>query len=78
MDALPITEATGLPHASCHHGLMHACGHDGHTAMLLAAAHHLAKHGQFSGTLNLIFLPAEEGLGGARKMMDDGLFTRFP
>ena len=78
MDALPITEATGLPHASCHHGLMHACGHDGHTAMLLAAAHHLARHGQFSGTLNLIFQPAEEGLGGARKMMDDGLFTRFP
>ena len=78
MDALPITEATGLPHASCHAGLMHACGHDGHTAMLLAAAHHLAKHGQFSGTLNLIFQPAEEGLGGARKMMDDGLFTRFP
>ena len=78
MDALPITEATGLPHASCHHGLMHACGHDGHTAMLLAAAHHLAKHGRFSGTLNLIFQPAEEGLGGARKMMDDGLFTRFP
>lgn len=78
MDALPITEATGLPHASCHHGLMHACGHDGHTAMLLAAAHHLARHGQFSGTLNLIFQPAEEGLGGARKMMDEGLFTRFP
>jgi len=78
MDALPITEATGLPHASRHHGLMHACGHDGHTAMLLAAAHHLAKHGQFSGTLNLIFQPAEEGLGGARKMMDDGLFERFP
>ncbi|ART49517.1 M20 aminoacylase family protein [Acidovorax carolinensis] len=78
MDALPITEATGLPHASCHAGLMHACGHDGHTAMLLAAAHHLAKHGQFSGTLNLIFQPAEEGLGGARKMMDDGLFERFP
>ena len=78
MDALPITEATGLPHASCHAGLMHACGHDGHTAMLLAAAHHLAQHGQFSGTLNLIFQPAEEGLGGARKMMDDGLFERFP
>ncbi|WP_348688387.1 M20 aminoacylase family protein [Acidovorax soli] len=78
MDALPITEATGLPHASCHAGLMHACGHDGHTAMLLAAAHHLAHHGQFSGTLNLIFQPAEEGLGGARKMMDDGLFQRFP
>jgi hippurate hydrolase len=78
MDALPIQEATGLPHASCHAGLMHACGHDGHTAMLLAAAKHLAQHGQFDGTLNLIFQPAEEGLGGARKMMDDGLFEQFP
>lgn len=78
MDALPIHEATGLPHASVHAGLMHACGHDGHTAMLLAAARHLAESGQFSGTLNLIFQPAEEGLGGARKMMEDGLFERFP
>lgn len=78
MDALPITETTGLPHASRHPGLMHACGHDGHTAMLLAAAHHLAYHGQFSGILNLIFQPAEEGLGGAHKMMVDGLFERFP
>jgi hippurate hydrolase len=78
MDALPIQEATGLPHASCHAGLMHACGHDGHTAMLLAAAKHLAEQGQFNGTLNLIFQPAEEGLGGARKMMEDGLFERFP
>jgi hippurate hydrolase len=78
MDALPIQEATGLPHASCHAGVMHACGHDGHTAMLLAAARHLAEHGQFSGTLNLIFQPAEEGLGGAVKMMEDGLFERFP
>ena len=78
MDALPIQEATGLPHASSHAGLMHACGHDGHTAMLLAAAKHLAEHGQFDGTLNLIFQPAEEGLGGAKKMMEDGLFEQFP
>ncbi len=78
MDALPIQEATGLPHASCHAGLMHACGHDGHTATLLAAARHLAEQGQFDGTLNLIFQPAEEGLGGARKMMEDGLFEQFP
>ncbi len=78
MDALPIQEATGLPHASVHAGLMHACGHDGHTAMLLAAARHLAEQGRFSGTLNLIFQPAEEGLGGAKKMMQDGLFQRFP
>jgi hippurate hydrolase len=78
MDALPIVEATGLPHASCHAGVMHACGHDGHTAMLLAAAKHLAEHGRFNGTLNLIFQPAEEGLGGAVKMMEDGLFERFP
>jgi hippurate hydrolase len=78
MDALPIQETTGLPHASCHAGLMHACGHDGHTAMLLAAAEHLANHGTFDGTLNLIFQPAEESLGGARKMMEDGLFDRFP
>jgi hippurate hydrolase len=78
MDALPIQETTGLPHASCHAGLMHACGHDGHTAILLAAAEHLAKSGNFDGTLNLIFQPAEESLGGARKMMEDGLFDRFP
>ena len=78
MDALPIQEATGLPHASVHAGLMHACGHDGHTAILLAAARHIAEHGDFSGTLNLIFQPAEEGLGGAKKMMQDGLFERFP
>lgn len=78
MDALPIQEGTGLPYASCHTGVMHACGHDGHTAMLLAAAEHLANSGNFDGTLNLIFQPAEESLGGARKMMDDGLFDRFP
>ena len=78
MDALPIHETTGLPYASSHAGLMHACGHDGHTAMLLAAAEHLATSDTFDGTLNLIFQPAEESLGGARKMMEDGLFERFP
>jgi len=78
MDALPITEATGADWSSCHHGVMHACGHDGHTAMLLAAAQHLAQHGTFDGTLNLIFQPAEEGGGGALKMMEDGLFDQFP
>ncbi len=78
MDALPITEQTGLPHASRHAGVMHACGHDGHTAMLLAAAKQLAESDTFNGTLNLIFQPAEEGHGGARKMMEDGLFERYP
>jgi len=78
MDALPIDEATGLGYASCHAGVMHACGHDGHTAMLLAAAHHLAHRGRFSGTLNLIFQPAEEGGGGALRMMEDGLFDKYP
>jgi hippurate hydrolase len=78
MDALPIDEATGLAYASCNVGIMHACGHDGHTAMLLAAAKHIAQKGVFSGTVNLIFQPAEEGLGGAKKMMEDGLFKQFP
>lgn len=78
MDALPIVENTGLAWSSCNHGVMHACGHDGHTAMLLAAAKHLAFQGEFDGTLNLIFQPAEEGAGGALKMMEDGLFDRFP
>ena len=78
MDALPITEATGAAWASQRPGLMHACGHDGHTAMLLAAAQLLAHSSAWSGTLNLIFQPAEEGGGGALKMMDDGLFERFP
>ncbi|MFP8780855.1 M20 aminoacylase family protein [Hydrogenophaga sp. RWCD_12] len=78
MDALPILEASGTAWASCTHGVMHACGHDGHTTMLLAAAQHLALHGEFDGTLNLIFQPAEEGGGGALKMMDDGLFDHFP
>jgi hippurate hydrolase len=78
MDALPIQEATGLPYASTVTQTMHACGHDGHTAILLAAAHRLATRGSFDGTLNLIFQPAEEGLGGAPRMIEDGLFKRFP
>ena len=77
MDALPIHEQTGLPYASQHGGAMHACGHDGHTASLLAAAREL-KDTDFDGTLHLIFQPAEEGLGGARKMVEDGLFELFP
>ena len=78
LDALPIAEATGLPYASRKAGLMHACGHDGHTATLLAAARVLALAKPARGTLNLIFQPAEEGLGGARAMLDDGLLERFP
>ncbi|OYV02177.1 MAG: amidohydrolase [Burkholderiales bacterium PBB5] len=78
MDALPIDEASGVGWASVHAGVMHACGHDGHTAMLLAAARHLAEQGGFDGTLHLIFQPAEEGGGGALRMMADGLFERFP
>jgi len=78
MDALPIDETTGLAYSSSHQGVMHACGHDGHTAMLLAAAHHLALRGRFTGTLNLIFQPAEEGGGGALRMMQDGLFDKYP
>ncbi|WP_111895475.1 M20 aminoacylase family protein [Acinetobacter sp. MB5] len=78
MDALPIVEANTFAHASKIHGRMHACGHDGHTAIMLAAAELLAKQANFSGTVNLIFQPAEEPLTGAKKMLDDGLFTRFP
>jgi hippurate hydrolase len=78
MDALPVNEQTGLPYASVHPGKMHACGHDGHTAMLLAAAKQLAKTRTFNGTLNLIFQPAEEGLAGARRMLEDGVLTEFP
>ncbi|KGM32175.1 M20 aminoacylase family protein [Inquilinus limosus] len=78
MDALPIVEATNLPYASGTDGVMHACGHDGHTASLLAAARVLAERRGFSGTLHLIFQPAEEGGAGARRMIRDGLFERFP
>jgi hippurate hydrolase len=78
MDALPLQECNTFRHASQHPGRMHACGHDGHTAMLLAAARHLANHRHFDGTVVLIFQPAEEGGGGAREMMKDGLFDQFP
>ncbi len=78
MDALPIAETNTFAHRSLHAGVMHACGHDGHTAMLLGAASHLARTGDFDGVVNFIFQPAEEGLGGARAMIDDGLFERFP
>lgn len=78
MDALPIEEATGLPYASRNKGVMHACGHDGHTTILLTAARYLAEAGNFSGTLDLVFQPAEEIGAGARKMISEGLFERFP
>jgi amidohydrolase len=78
MDALPILEATELPYASKTPGKMHACGHDGHTTMLLGAAKYLAETRNFNGTVNFIFQPAEEGLGGALEMLKDGLFQRFP
>lgn len=78
MDALPMQEFNTFSHASKYKGKMHACGHDGHTAMLLAAAQHLARNRDFDGTVYLIFQPAEEGGGGAREMIKDGLFEKFP
>ena len=78
MDCLAMSEETRLPYASKNQGYMHACGHDGHTTMLLGAARFLAKSRDFSGTVYTVFQPAEEGLAGAKAMMDDGLFTRFP
>ncbi len=77
MDALPMDEKTNLPYGSRHPGMMHACGHDGHTATLLATAQYLCAHRDFAGTVALIFQPAEEGGAGARKMIEDGLFDRF-
>ena len=78
MDALPIAEANLFAHRSQHQGKMHACGHDGHTTMLLGAARYLAETRNFDGTVHFIFQPAEEGMGGARAMVEDGLFEKFP
>jgi hippurate hydrolase len=78
IDALPILEASDISHRSLRPGVMHACGHDGHTAILLAAARECAAHGQFDGTVHFIFQPAEENEGGARAMVEQGLFRQFP
>jgi len=78
MDALPIHEANDVPYRSQHDGRMHACGHDGHTTMLLGAARYLAETRDFSGTVHFIFQPAEQGIGGAKTMLEDGLCERSP
>ncbi|CAM1638955.1 Peptidase M20 [Bartonella apihabitans] len=78
MDALPIEEETNLDYSSKNKGVMHACGHDGHTTILLTAARYLAETKNFDGTVRVIFQPAEESYGGGKKMIDDGLFERFP
>ena len=78
MDALPIEEANTCAYRSRHQGKMHACGHDGHTTMLLGAARYLAETRNFDGTVHFIFQPAEEGMGGAKAMVEDGLFEKFP
>jgi len=78
LDALPIREATGVDYASSHEGRMHACGHDGHMAMVLGAADHLSRNRNFAGRVVFVFQPAEENEGGGRRMVDEGLFGRFP
>ena len=78
MDALPVEERTGLPFASTRQGVMHACGHDGHTAMLIGAAEALAASRNFKGTVHFIFQPAEENFGGGKRMVEEGLFKLFP
>ena len=78
IDALPIKEQNDIEHKSIHENCMHACGHDGHTSVLLGTAKHLSQHKNFSGTIYFIFQPAEEVLGGAKAMIDDGLFDKFP
>jgi hippurate hydrolase len=78
MDCLPMHETSNIPHKSTHAGRMHACGHDGHTTMLLGAARYLQETRNFDGTAYVIFQPAEEGGGGGKVMVEEGLFDRFP
>ena len=78
MDALPIQEKNKFSHKSIHEGKMHACGHDGHSTMLLGAAVYLKEHNDFAGTVHMIFQPAEEGGGGGRVMVEEGIYDKFP